>query len=132
MARVRARDRKLATISSDFGKLAEGIALFNAKEFFRAHEVWEELWFVSRGNDKKFLQGLIQLAAAFHHQVRGNSSGAASLLKTSCAKLAEFPDLKWGIDLRDLRDRLNEWQTALLENRNAESIQLPRIQLRRG
>lgn len=123
-------DRNLAPNLSKSGKFVKGIALFNAGEFFRAHELWEELWLASHGRDKLFLQGLVQSAAAFHHHSRGNLGGAASLLPASRAKLSEFPDIHWGIDLRDLRDRLSEWRTALAENPGTELIQTPRIRLR--
>ena len=69
-----------------------GIALFNARKFFEAHEAWEELWLVEPEPEKTFLQGLIQLAAAFHHHGRGNSRGTQSLLAAGLAKLRRFPD----------------------------------------
>ena len=61
-------------------KFGRGLAHFNAREFFEAHEAWEELWLVEAEPEKTFLQGLIQLAAAFHHYGRGNLRGARSLL----------------------------------------------------
>src|SRR5690348_17536429 len=62
---------------------SRGIAHFNAREFFEAHEVWEERWLVAREPDKTFLQGLIQVAAACHHHARENARGAKSLLARS-------------------------------------------------
>ena len=50
----------------------KGVVLFNARKFFEAHEVWEELWLVEPEPEKTFLQGLIQVAAACHHDSRGN------------------------------------------------------------
>lgn len=109
--------------SEQFG---EGVSLFNSGQYFRAHEVWEELWLASSGADKKFLQGLIQLAAAFHHHSRRNFSGAASLLKSSCAKLAQFPTAHWGIDLGSLFKNLKEWQ-ALSEGSKRPNEPHPQI-----
>src|SRR5579863_8395737 len=86
-----------------------GIALFNAQKFFEAHEVWEELWLVEPEPDKTFLQGLIQLAAAFHHHSRGNPRGTQSLLAAGLAKLERFPDDHRGLELAKLRVEANQW-----------------------
>jgi predicted metal-dependent hydrolase len=59
-------------------KFQRGILHFNAQEFFEAHEVWEEVWLVEAEPEKTFLQGIIQIAAAFHHYGRENSDGAES------------------------------------------------------
>jgi len=80
------------------GALAKGIALFNAHDFWHAHESWEELWLASSGPEKLFLQGLIQLAAAYHHVKRGTLRGAGRLFEAALAKLAPFPDGYLGVD----------------------------------
>jgi predicted metal-dependent hydrolase len=46
-------------------RLHEGIKLFNARQFFECHEVLEELYQETDAANKPFLEGLIQLAAAF-------------------------------------------------------------------
>lgn len=70
--------------------LAAGVALFNAQRFWDAHEAWERLWLAAEGPEKKFLQGLIQLAAAYHHVQRGTYSGGIRLFDAALAKLGEF------------------------------------------
>src|SRR5258707_15213698 len=60
---------------------AHGVALFNTRYFFEAHEAWEEIWLHTPPPEKTFLQGLIQVTAAFHHQSRENLRGTASLLR---------------------------------------------------
>ena len=73
-------------------QISEGITLFNAHSFWHAHEAWEQLWLHSSGDEKRFLQGLIQLAAAYHHVKRGTLSGAVRLFDASLEKLAPFED----------------------------------------
>jgi len=81
------------------GRLAEGVELFNESEFWHAHEAWESLWLVAGGDEKQFLQGLIQLAAAYHHVKRGTSPrGAVRLFDAALRRLAPFPALHDGID----------------------------------
>src|SRR5579864_9053080 len=58
----------------------KGLAAFNSCHFYDAHEHWEEIWLVTPRPDKMFLQGLIQVAAAFHHHSRANLQGTRNLL----------------------------------------------------
>jgi hypothetical protein len=47
----------------------EAVALFDAERYWEAHEVLESLWRVAEGDEKRLLQGLILVCAAFvHHQ----------------------------------------------------------------
>jgi predicted metal-dependent hydrolase len=78
--------------------LENGVALFNAHQFWHAHEAWEELWLHSSGDDKVFLQGLIQLAAAYHHVQRGTLRGGVRLFDAALRKLERFADGYRGID----------------------------------
>lgn len=73
---------------SQHERFRAGIERFNRGEFFECHEVLEALWLEAAGDDKVFLQGLIQTAVSFHHLRRGNLAGAARLLRAAIAKLA--------------------------------------------
>jgi predicted metal-dependent hydrolase len=46
-------------------RLREGIGLFNERRFFECHEVLEALYQETEAANKPFIEGLIQLAAAF-------------------------------------------------------------------
>lgn len=78
--------------------LAEGVRLFNAQRFWHAHEAWERIWLAAEGSDKTFLQGLIQLAAAYHHVQRGTFRGGVRLFDAALSKLAPYPVHFLGID----------------------------------
>jgi len=86
-----------------------GIVLFNAQEFFKAHEAWEELWLQAPGEEKAFLQGIIQIAAAFHHYRRGNLRGSKSLVAAGIAKLREYPALHFEVDVARLVSEAQAW-----------------------
>ena len=60
-----------------------GILFFNAGDFFEAHEVWEDLWAQSHGDERRFYQGLIQAAVGLFHFSGGNLGGAAKLYRSS-------------------------------------------------
>ena len=60
-----------------------GVLLFNAQDYFEAHEVWEDLWAESHGDERRFYQGLIQAAVGLCHFGNGNLGGAAKLYRSS-------------------------------------------------
>ena len=106
-----------------------GIALFNSRKFFEAHEVWEDLWLAEPEPEKTFLQGLIQLAAAFHHHSRGNSRGTQSLLAAGLGKLESFPDVHRGMELAKLRAQAELWEETFRGGRKLKLLNPPRIRV---
>lgn len=90
------------------GQLADGLQKYEAGEFFAAHEAWEDAWLQSQEPDKTFLQGLIQLTAAFHHLRRHNLRGATALLQAALQKLAPYPQIYGGLSVALLRDDICE------------------------
>jgi len=67
------------------------------RRYFEAHEVLEEAWRKAEGQEKRFLQGLILLAAALH---RGK--GGVRNLRKAEAKLSGLPSPYLGLDWRPL------------------------------
>lgn len=94
-------------------KFEEGLAHFNAKKFFEAHEFWEEIWLVEPEPEKTFLQGLIQVTAAFHHRQRGNPEGVELLLAAGIVKLLRFPEDHRGLAIGELRENAKRWARAV-------------------
>jgi hypothetical protein len=112
-------------------QFARGIAQFNARQFFEAHETWEEIWLHAPEPEKTFLQGLIQVAAAFHHYGRANRAGAESLLAAGLAKLAAFPEDHHGLELAALCEAGRRWKKAFDAGEDPGAHKLPRIEERR-
>jgi predicted metal-dependent hydrolase len=74
---------------SDLGpRLAPGRAAFNRGAYFEAHELWEEIWRDLEGADRRFVQGLIQIAAGLHHLAQRRPRPAAALLRKGQDKIA--------------------------------------------
>jgi predicted metal-dependent hydrolase len=121
----------LATRKAHCQRFRRGTEQFNAAgRFFDAHETWEEIWLQSSEPEKTFLQGIIQIAAAFHHRSRGNPHGALSLLQAALRRLSGFPDTYAGIALRDLHQAAQEWAAALADGQDLGPGRIPRIELR--
>jgi len=111
-------------------KFQRGIAHFNAQEFFEAHEVWEEIWLVEAEPEKTFLQGIIQIAAAFHHYCRGNTDGTESLLAAGIVKLSRFPRNHRGLNIEELRSAAKHWARSVGKGEKLDRSKIP--QLRRS
>jgi predicted metal-dependent hydrolase len=99
-----------------------GIWHFNAREFYDAHEVWEDVWRESHGMEKRFLQGLIQAAVALHHHSTGNVVGACSLVERARRNLAGCPAEFGGIRVAELLVALGEWRAALVSGERAAGV----------
>ena len=75
----------------------EGIRAFNDKDFFAAHEIWEDLWNDCPAEERRFYQGLIQAAVALHHWGNGNWRGARRLFFTGRQYMLRYPDHHLGL-----------------------------------
>lgn len=91
---------------------ARGLRQFNSRQFWHAHESWEAIWLVAPQPDKTFLQGIIQISAAFYHHQRGNLVGMRSLMRRGLAKVEEFPSAYRGVRLEELRRAVRKWLAA--------------------
>lgn len=69
----------------------QGLDLFNADEFYDCHEVLEELWEDLLGNEKRSVQGILQVAVGFYHLRTGNLNGARSQFRKALGKFEKFP-----------------------------------------
>ena len=111
------------------GDLSEGLRCFHSGAFFEAHEHWESVWLMAEEPEKTFLQGLIQVAAAFHHFQRGNSTGAISLLRSALQRLDGYPEAFAGIAIAPLRAVIRLWLEALETVSQSPPPPLPLLQL---
>lgn len=81
---------------------ADGVSLFNEEEFFECHEVLEALWNREEEPNRQFTQGLIQIAVAIYHLLRGNEIGALKLLPRGLGRIANFKPTYRSIDTAKL------------------------------
>jgi uncharacterized protein len=110
----------------NFDQYHHGISLFNNAQFFAAHEELEDVWRAAPPENKKFLQGVVQIAVAFHHYSTGNRIGMRSVLERAIKNLAE-PSGSFGqIELQSLLASLAQWSEAL--DRDLPMPTLPRIE----
>jgi len=83
--------------------------LFREEKFFEAHEVLEALWRQTKGPDRDFYQGLIQLAAALVHFQKGNFTGAQELFERSECRLGAYPTRYLGVSIPHVLGQFHEF-----------------------
>ena len=111
------------------GDLSEGRRCFHSGFFFEAHEHWEAVWLAAPEPEKTFLQGLIQVAASFHHFQRGNDAGTISLLRSALRRLDKYPEAFEGIVLAPFRVAIRSWLEALESAPQTPPPPVPRLHL---
>ena len=86
----------------------KGIKFYKMGDYFEAHEYWEELWSDFYLEDRKFIQGLIQLAVSFVHLHNGNMIGAKNLLRKSREKFQAFSGIHRNINVNFLLQEIEK------------------------
>ena len=90
----------------------EGLRLFNAGEYFEAHEALEDAWNAETGDAKNLYRGILQIAVTYLHITRGNYNGAVKVYERSKKWLNGLPDICKGIHVGELR---RDAETAMSE-----------------
>ena len=114
--------------------LQSGQELFNQGKFFEAHEVWEEKWIDSEGDERHLLQGLIQVAAGFYKLQVGMPTGTVKLLEKGAGHLREIPEDMYGVVLDRLLRSVDQWielsgQMVEEFRTNYDETLLPQLQI---
>jgi predicted metal-dependent hydrolase len=113
-----------------------GLAAYERGDYFEAHEELEPAWM---GTDvlaeRALLQGLIKVAAAYVHDVRGNPAGIARNLVGARRLLGEAaegspPDI--GIDVADLIEAVDLRLADLDAHPTEPTLGAPTIQRTRS
>ena len=65
----------------------QGIAEFNAQEFYKCHDTLEALWLEAGEPERTFYQGILQIAVGLYHAGNENWRGAVMLLGEGVRKL---------------------------------------------
>jgi len=105
MANAPFRNQPLLTpeeLAARLGEFYAAVDQFNRGYYFESHETLEDLWMVTPWPERQFFQGIIQLAAAFVHFVRGEYPGTIKLLDAAMEKLREFAPALFGVDVARL------------------------------
>jgi hypothetical protein len=90
---------------TDGETLSKARRLFNAERYWECHEVLEGLWRQKQGEQKRLLQGIILVCAAFVHHQKGEDEVALSVLARGAKLLDSAPQVYGPFDLSKIKNK---------------------------
>jgi predicted metal-dependent hydrolase len=112
-------------------RFLKGIEEFNQGLYFECHETLEEIWLEERGEDRRFYQGLIQIAAGYFKLEQGVPVGAIKLWRMGLEKIEPYGPSYEGIELESftalVRANLAKLEAAAREEGATPALDAPAI-----
>lgn len=87
-----------ALVLAPLPSLAEAQRLLDAGMPFHAHEILEATWKAAPPAERDLWQGLAQLAVGWTHVLRGNPTGATTLLQRARRRISSYAAPAYGTD----------------------------------
>ena len=76
-----------------------GMKLFNSCQWYKSHDVFEEIWHETGGPERQLLQGILQVAVAQVHLENSNINGATILYGEALGRLKGSQLSNLGLDI---------------------------------
>ena len=76
-----------------------GMKLFNSCQWYKSHDVFEEIWHETGGPERQVLQGILQVAVAQVHLENSNINGATILYGEALGRLKKYQLTNVGLDI---------------------------------
>ena len=113
-----------------------GIRLFNAGEYYRAHDHLELAWRDTPGEEGVLYQGILQVGIAYYHIRRENYRGALKMFRRARRNLTGLPDEFLEIDVEQLRADAGVIENQIknansMEKQPHENLNFPGVPLRK-
>tara|TARA_Y100001968_G_C19042276_1_gene565101 strand:- start:177 stop:557 length:381 start_codon:yes stop_codon:yes gene_type:complete len=102
-----------------------GMKLFNSFPWYKSHDVFEEIWHETSGNERQFLQGILQVAVAQVHLENNNINGAIILYGEALGRLKKFKSANLGLDIIGLCECINKRLELLQIGKDICACSLP-------
>ena len=112
----------------DDDRYLQAVDLFNAHDWYAAHDAFEELWHESAGEERSILQGLIQIAVAEYHLRNGNQRGSLLLMAEGLNHIQSSPLHDLGLNLHSLRVVVALRLACLQAGEVLTELPLPRLE----
>ena len=113
----------------DDPRFRKGIDEFNQGLFFECHETLEEIWLEEHGEERKFYQGIIQIAAGYFKWEQKVPAGAIKLWHSGLEKLEPYGPVYLGIDVESfvvaVKENLHELTASHLEGEGSPTLNIP-------
>lgn len=115
--------------AQDDPRFLKGIDEFNQGLFFECHETLEEIWLEEHGEERRFYQGIIQIAAGYFKLEQGVPAGAIKLWHLGLEKLESYGPVYLGINLesfvRAVKENLAELEAFQEKGEECPTLNIP-------
>ena len=95
----------------------QGIAEFNQQQFYACHDTLEAIWVEAPEADKRFYQGILQVAVGCYHLSNDNLRGAIILLGEAIRRLCDYQPSYEGVNVELLLEQSSQLLQALQQLR---------------
>tara|TARA_B100001250_G_scaffold262210_1_gene225899 strand:+ start:102 stop:482 length:381 start_codon:yes stop_codon:yes gene_type:complete len=102
-----------------------GMKLFNSCQWYKSHDVFEEIWHETGGAERQLLQGILQVAVAQVHLENSNINGATILYGEALGRLKRFQFSNLGLDIEELSECVSRRLDFLQLGKDLAGCSLP-------
>ena len=102
-----------------------GMKLFNSCQWYKSHDVFEEIWHETGGPERQLIQGILQVAVAQVHLENSNSNGATILYGEALGRLKRFHLANFGLDIEGLSNCVSRRLEFLQIGKDLAGCSLP-------
>ena len=102
-----------------------GMKLFNSCQWYKSHDVFEEIWHETGGTERQLLQGILQVAVAQVHLENSNLNGATILYGEALGRLKRFHLANFGLDIEGLSNCVSRRLECLQIGKDLAGCSLP-------
>ena len=86
----------------------QGVEEFNQQQFYACHDTLEAIWIEAPEADKRFYQGILQVAVGCYHLSNNNWRGAVILLGEAVRRLCDYLPDYHNVDVGILLEQSNQ------------------------
>ena len=102
-----------------------GMKLFNSCQWYKSHDVFEEIWHETGGPERHLIQGILQVAVAQVHLENSNINGAMILYGEALGRLRRFKLTNLGLDIVGLCECVSRRLEFLQTGRDLSGCSVP-------
>ncbi len=110
-------------------RFAIGMKLFNSCQWYKSHDVFEEIWHETGGPERQLLQAILQVAVAQVHLENSNENGAIMLYGEALGRLKRVQYSDFGLDLEGLSKCVSKRLEFLQIGKDIAGCSLPVLSL---
>ena len=117
-------DKKDDSFINDY-RFETGMKLFNSCQWYKSHDIFEEIWHETGGPERQVLQGILQVAVAQVHLENGNINGATILYGEALGRLKRYRLDNLRLDVDNLCKCVNKRLIFLQNGKDLSNCCLP-------